>query len=166
MGEQSVGAPAGSGDADMGEDDSLHTFEGHAGGVYAAAWSPAQPELVATGGGDDCAYLWHVGQDAFEQTGGAVLELAGHSDTVSCLAFSRDGALLATGGMDGRVKVWVVATGACQCTLEGPGEAIEWLEWHPKGSVILAGAADFTAWMWLVGTGACMQASGTACNTL
>lgn len=138
-------------------DDSIHTFEGHAGGVYAVAWSPTQSDLVATGGGDDKAFIWRVGQEAFEETGGAFLELSGHSDTVSRLAFSNDGSTLATGGMDGRVKVWEVSTGRCLQTLEGPGEAVEWLAWHPKGNVVLAGAADFTAWMWLAQTGVCMQ---------
>lgn len=128
-----------------------------AGGVYSVAWSPRQADLVATGGADDRAYIWRVGQEAFEATGGAVLELSGHTDTVSALAFSADGASLASGGMDGRVKVWEVATGRCTQTLEGPGDAVEWLQWHPKGGVLLAGAADFTAWMWLAATGACMQ---------
>ena len=121
------------------------------------AWSPVRSDLVATGGADDRAYIWRVGQEAFEETGGAVLELSGHSDTVGSLVFSTDGALLASGGMDGRVKLWDVASGRCQHTLEGPGEAVEWVAWHPKGNVVLAGAADFTAWMWLATTGACMQ---------
>ena len=51
------------------------------------AWSPTAADVVATGGADDTAYIWRVGQEAFEQTGGAVLELSGHSDTVSALAF-------------------------------------------------------------------------------
>lgn len=128
-----------------------------AAGVYSVAWSPRQADLVATGGADDRAYIWRVGQEAFEATGGAVLELSGHTDTVSSLAFSADGTFLASGGMDGRVKVWEVASGRCAQTLEGPGDAVEWVQWHPKGGVLLAGAADFTAWMWLAATGACMQ---------
>lgn len=121
------------------------------------AWSPLQADLVATGGSDDRAYIWRVGQEAFEETGGAVLELTGHTDTVSALAFSADGSSLASGGMDGCVRVWEVASGRCIQALEGPGDAVEWLSWHPKGNVLLAGAADFTAWMWLAQTGACMQ---------
>ncbi|EFN58343.1 hypothetical protein CHLNCDRAFT_142394 [Chlorella variabilis] len=139
------------------EDDSIHTFTGHTSGVYSVAWSPRQADLVATGGADDRAYIWRVGQEAFEQTGGAVLELGGHTDTVASMAFSADGASLATGGLDGRVKVWEVASGRCTQTLEGPGDAVEWVRWHPKGGVVLVGAADFTAWMWLAQTGACMQ---------
>jgi ribosome assembly protein SQT1 len=127
------------------------------GAVYSVAWSPQQADLVVTGGSDDRAYIWRVGQEAFEQTGGAVLELTGHTDTVSSLLFNADGSSLASGGMDGRVKIWEVASGRCMQTLEGPGDAVEWLTWHPKGNVLLAGAADFTAWMWLAQTGACMQ---------
>lgn len=121
------------------------------------AWCPTQPDLVATGGADDRAFIWRVGQDAYEQTGGATLELGGHTDTVCALAFNAAGDALASGGMDGRVKVWEAASGRCIQTLEGPGEAVEWVRWHPKGNVVLAGAADFTAWMWLAQTGACMQ---------
>lgn len=126
-------------------------------GVYAVAWCPTQPDLVATGGADDRAFIWRVGQDAYEQTGGATLELGGHSDTVCALAFNAAGDALASGGMDGRVKVWDAASGRCIQTLEGPGDAVEWVRWHPKGNVVLAGASDFTAWMWLAQTGACMQ---------
>lgn len=72
-----------------------------AAGVYAAAWHPTAPDTVATGGADDRAFIWRVGQDAYEESGGAVLELAGHTDTVAAIAFSTDGTLLATGGMDG-----------------------------------------------------------------
>ena len=28
--------------------------------VYAVAWSPKHPDLVATGGGDDMAFIWRV----------------------------------------------------------------------------------------------------------
>jgi ribosome assembly protein SQT1 len=125
--------------------------------VYSVAWSPTQADLVATGGGDDRAFLWRVGQEAYEETGGEVLELSGHTDTISGLAFSADGTALASAGMDGRVKVWEAATGRCLQTLEGAGEAMDWVRWHPKGGVLLAGAADFSAWMWLAQTGACMQ---------
>ena len=86
-----------------------------------------------------------------------MLELSGHTDTISGLAFSADGTALASAGMDGRVKVWEAATGRCLQTLEGAGEAMDWVRGHPKGGVLLAGAADFSAWMWLAQTGACMQ---------
>ncbi|KAL6776180.1 hypothetical protein ACKKBG_A20155 [Auxenochlorella protothecoides x Auxenochlorella symbiontica] len=135
-------------DAAEYEDDSIHTFEGHQDGVYAVAWCPTKKDLVATGGADDKAFLWRVGHDAFEETGGAFFQLDGHEDTVASLAFNHDGSLLASGGMDGVVKVWDTETGACLQTLDGPGDAVEWVAWHPRGDVVLAGTADFSAWMW------------------
>ena len=138
-------------------DDSIHCFEGHSAGVYAVAWSPTSPDLVATGGSDDRAFIWRVGEDAYMETQGAVLELAGHTDTVCALAFSSDGTLLASGGMDCCVRVWNPTTGECLHTLDGPGEAVEWVRWHPRGNVILAGSADFTVWMWNAQSGVCMQ---------
>lgn len=141
----------------LGDSHASRTPRSRAEGVYAVAWCPTQPDLVATGGADDRAFIWRVGQDAFEQTGGATLELGGHTDTVCALAFNAAGDALASGGMDGRVKVWEAASGRCIQTLEGPGDAVEWVRWHPKGNVVLAGASDFTAWMWLAQTGACMQ---------
>ena len=42
-------------------------------------------------------------------------------------AFSSDGELAATGGYDGCIKVWNVASGDLVQTLEGP-EEIEWMQ--------------------------------------
>ncbi|MEW5307991.1 MAG: hypothetical protein WDW36_010356 [Sanguina aurantia] len=129
------GGRAGSGAHASIEDDSIHSFEGHADAILAVAWSPAHPDLVATGGQDDTAFIWRVGQDAFEDTAGTLstLELTGHTDTVGSLAFNSTGTLLATGGLDGMVKIWGAQSGALHHTFEGSGSSIEWLCWHPRG---------------------------------
>uniref|UniRef100_A0A7S1X1M1 Anaphase-promoting complex subunit 4 WD40 domain-containing protein n=1 Tax=Tetraselmis chuii TaxID=63592 RepID=A0A7S1X1M1_9CHLO len=139
------------------DDDSLHSFEAHTDSVYAVAWSAKHPDLVATGGGDDMAFIWRVGEDAFEENHGHTLELAGHTDSVVALSFSSSGELLATGGMDGVVKIWDTSSGDLVQSLEGPGEAINWIEWHPKGDVVLAGSEDYSVWMWGARVGKCMQ---------
>lgn len=51
--------------------------------------------------------------------------LAGHTDSIASLAFSHDGQLLASGGLDGIVNIWDSSTGTLKQKLEGPGEAIE-----------------------------------------
>mmetsp|Transcript_46697 Transcript_46697/g.119165 ORF Transcript_46697/g.119165 Transcript_46697/m.119165 type:complete len:424 (-) Transcript_46697:17-1288(-) len=140
-----------------GDDDSLHSFEAHTDAVYAVAWSPKHPDLVASGGGDDMAFIWRVGEDAFEENHGDTLELAGHTDSIVAMSFNAAGDLLATGGMDGFVKVWNSSNGDLVQTLEGPGEAINWLEWHPKGDIVLAGSEDYSVWMWGARMGKCMQ---------
>ncbi|KAK4279913.1 hypothetical protein QN277_011613 [Acacia crassicarpa] len=81
-------------------DDSMHIFTGHSGELYTVACSPTDATLVATGGGDDRGFLWRIGQ------GDWASELQGHGDSVSSLAFSNDGQLLASGSLDGIVQVW------------------------------------------------------------
>ncbi|CAF2139441.1 unnamed protein product [Brassica napus] len=41
--------------------DSIHTFTGHRGELYAWARSPTDPTVVATGGGDDKGFLFKIG---------------------------------------------------------------------------------------------------------
>ena len=148
-------------DIPMAEEDdaSIHVFEGHTDAVLAVAWSPIHPDLVATGGQDDAAFLWRVGQEAYERTQGTLStsELSGHTDSVASVAFNSKGSLLATGGMEGVVKIWSAENGSLVQTLEGPGGSVDWVRWHPKGDVLLAGSEDFTLWMWLALTGTCMQ---------
>lgn len=50
---------------------------------------------------------------------------AGHKDSVSSLAFSSDGQLLASGSLDGIIQVWDISTSNLKCSLDGPGGSIE-----------------------------------------
>uniref|UniRef100_A0A1J3J0N6 Angio-associated migratory cell protein n=1 Tax=Noccaea caerulescens TaxID=107243 RepID=A0A1J3J0N6_NOCCA len=123
-------------------DDSVHTFTGHTGELYTLACSPTDPTLVATGGGDDKGFVWRIGH------GDWAAELPGHKDSVSSLAFSYDGQLLACGGLDGVVQICDASSGNLKCVLDGPGLGIEWIRWHPRGHVVLAGSEDCSLWMW------------------
>lgn len=124
------------------EDHSVQQLAIHTEPVFAVAVNPAQPEILATGGGDDVGYIWRAGQPQ------PAFKLEGHADTVSSLAFSADGSMLASAGLDGSVRVWHVATGALAAALDGPTQGINWVAWHTRGTVLLAGSEDATAWMW------------------
>ncbi|KAF9597358.1 hypothetical protein IFM89_017261 [Coptis chinensis] len=126
----------------MKQMNSIHLFTGHTGELYAVATSPTEPLLVATGGGDDKGFMWKIGHGDWAK------ELPGHRDSVTSLAFSSDGKLLASGVFDGLIQVWDITSGSLKCTLEGPGGGIEWVRWHPRGYVVLAGSEDSTAWVW------------------
>lgn len=149
----------GGGNGEPVEDMALYTFTSHTDSVYCAALHPTNRGLVITGGGDDRAFIWsyETGTDGTAAAAGQkVLELSGHTDTVSTVGFNFDGTLALTGSYDGTVRVWSVATGELKLTLDGP-EDIEFAEWHSKGNAILAGSKDGTAWMWLAQTGQCVQ---------
>lgn len=42
----------------------------------------------------------------------------GHTNNMSCVAYSIDGQLLVTGGEDGKVKLWNVQSGFCFVTFQ------------------------------------------------
>eukprot|EP00163_Fabomonas_tropica_P012322 TRINITY_DN23589_c0_g1_i1.p1 TRINITY_DN23589_c0_g1~~TRINITY_DN23589_c0_g1_i1.p1 ORF type:complete len:430 (-),score=74.79 TRINITY_DN23589_c0_g1_i1:93-1382(-) len=138
-------------DPNLIKDKSIQGFFDHSEPVYCVAAHPSDAALVATGGGDDLAYIWN------SLTGDTLHKLGGHTDSVVSIAFNHNGEFVATGSMDGTVKLWNTETGAEVETLSGPGDAIEWLKWHPKGNVLVAGSADTTMWMWNVPGANCMN---------
>lgn len=81
------------------EDTSIQSFANHQKSVFAVATHPSAP-LAVSGGEDDAGYLWDI------STGDVILKLGGHEDSVVAVSFSHDGSFVATGGMDGRVRVW------------------------------------------------------------
>ncbi len=134
------------------EDHSLHQLRAHTEPVFSVAVNAAHPEQVATGGGDDTAYLWRL-----DAPGAPSHKLEGHTDTIACMGFNADGSLLATGGLEGTLRVWSVGSGALVVALEGPSQGINWLAWHARGNVLLAGSEDSTSWMWKLPEGSVMQ---------
>ena len=87
------------GDEVIYEDSSISHFAEHQGSVFAVAVHPLQP-LAVSGGEDDLGYIWNI------EDGEVVVKLTGHSDSVTSVGWSHDGELVATGGMDGKVRVW------------------------------------------------------------
>jgi len=70
------------------------------------------------------------------------------------VGFSADGQLVATGGMDGHVRLWrhVAKLSGWKnweflTDVQGPDEVV-WLRWHPTGNVHAAGSTDSTVWIW------------------
>lgn len=116
-------------------------FSKHKGSVFTCSISPTG-SVAATGGEDDLAYVWKIGN------GDILFTCSGHKDSVTHLCFSHDGTLLATGDYGGYIQVWEVASSSKIWEFE-VGD-LGWLSWHHASHVLLAGTADGEMWMWLV----------------
>lgn len=158
--EGQEGEGYGEGEGEMGEeivyeDNSIQHFPNHGKSVFAVATHPTA-SIAASGGEDDLGYIWDF------TTGEEIVKLTGHTDSVTSIGFSADGELIATGGMDGKVRVWRrrgkedYKTWEFLTELQGPDE-VTWTKWHPKGSVLLAGGNDGTVWLWQLPSGNTMQ---------
>ncbi|ESK94637.1 ribosome biogenesis protein sqt1 [Moniliophthora roreri MCA 2997] len=143
------------GPSSQSEDNSVQAFPNHQAAVFAVAVHPSEP-LAVSGGEDDLGYIWDI------TDGEVITKLSGHTDSVSCVAWSTDGEMVSTGGMDGKIRLWRrvgkenYRTWEFLTELQGPDEVM-FLRWHPKGNVLLAGSNDSTLWLWQLPSGNTMQ---------
>ncbi len=94
----------------------LKVLTGHTGPVYAVAFHPTDPKIVATASQDKTGRIWDItdikkaegkgAADGVAEVAKPKFELKGHTDIVDTIAFSPDGKSLATGGADKSVKLW------------------------------------------------------------
>jgi WD40 repeat protein len=68
--------------------------------------------------------------------------LYGHTDAVTSVAFSPDGARLASGSSDHSVKVWDARTGLELLTLKGHSERVASVAFSPDGTRLASGSSD------------------------
>ncbi|XP_033884805.1 autophagy-related protein 16-1-like isoform X1 [Acipenser ruthenus] len=75
-----------------------------------------------------------------------------HEGEVNAVRFSPGSRLLATGGMDRRVKLWEIVSGRCELkgALTGSNAGITSIEFDSAGSYLLAASNDFASRIWTV----------------
>jgi WD40 repeat protein/DNA-binding SARP family transcriptional activator len=95
------------------------------------------------GRGLPTAHLWDA------TSGAEVRPLGDHGGPwVTGAAFSPDGTLAVTVGLDGMGRVWNVRTGDELVTLAGHAAAVETADFSPDGDRVATGGADGTARIW------------------
>ncbi len=114
----------------------LRTLEAN---TFTLAFSPNGKSLAT---GDGIIRLWDV------ETGALLLSLEGHHNDVNDLAFSRDGALLASGSDDDTIALWDVETGTRVSTLEAHTSYVQSVAFSPSGTRLASASWDGTVRLW------------------
>jgi len=102
-------------------------------------------QIVASSGSDNKIKLWNA------QTGELIRTLSGHTNDVSCIAFSSDSQMIAsgTGGYDvseeSNIKIWKVSDGSLIRTLEGHGDWVYDVEFVPGGEYLVSSGREDTS---------------------
>ena len=79
-----------------------------------------------------------------------IASLAGHTDEVTSVAFSPDGATLASGSLDGRTILWDVESRGPIATLHDDG--VHSVSFSPDGALLASGSRDGRVTLWNVET--------------
>ena len=91
--------------------------------------------------------------DAQERPKVEIVPLIAHARDVSSAAFSRNGTHVLTGGEDGTLKLWDIATTRLVRTFAGHKGDITAVALAPEGTRALSGSKDKTIRLWEVATG-------------
>jgi WD40 repeat protein len=120
-------------------------LSGHKGVVWAVAFDPVRPDVLVSAGEDWTIRLWSV------QTRKELADspLRGHTEAVYSVAFSDDGANLASGSEDGTVRIWDVrGRPRPLVSLPNGDESAFSVAFSPDGNVLAVGSDGRFIHLW------------------
>jgi hypothetical protein len=149
-------------DPDKG--DVVGVLAGQAGEVTALAFSPDGRTLAVAAGesGRPGEVRLYRAVPGAVPAGQPAQTFAAHQDRVHDLAFSPDGALLATCGYDRLVKLWDLAGGKPPRELKDHSDAVYGVAFSPDGKLLASVAADRAVKVWDVASGKRLYTLGEA----
>jgi WD40 repeat protein len=134
----------------------LHALAGNVHGVSSVAFSPTG-EIIASGGYDGTIRLWDVmtGKERNHWLSSGVDPASNDNprNAVNSVAFSPDGALLASGHGDSSVRFWEVVTGRELRQFPGSSFDILSVAFSPDGKLLATGGFECLVRLWEVSTG-------------
>jgi len=115
--------------------------------TYGAIYSPDET-MIATGGSNNVEKEFLKIWDA--KTGELVKNLKGHTDNVTCLAWTPDGSTLISGSQDHSIRTWNTATWQQIAILTEHTDTVIAIAISPNGRILAsaAGSEDKTVRLW------------------
>ncbi|KAK3805370.1 MAG: hypothetical protein J3Q66DRAFT_423168 [Benniella sp.] len=117
--------------------------------VFSCVYSPEGSLFTVLSGGNINVY----GTSNWDRT----WILRGHSQGVTCIAYSPDGDRIVSGSWDSTVRVWDVATGDCLYIFIGHTREIKSVAYSPQGNVVASRSNDRTVRLWDLEAGGCQS---------
>lgn len=179
--EQDEDAAMDSGEDEEGDDpleeiqlqnDSTAHFDYHKNSVFCIAQHPTRPEIVATGAGDDIAYIWDSTppdgpvlprsyesnpQPVERKSLDVVAKLEEQDESVNAISFTLpQGEYVVTGTLAGKLNAYTTPTPTSPSRLVGSAKEVEEINWispsphAPYPNTIAFGANDGSVWIYTI----------------
>ncbi|KXS20166.1 WD40 repeat-like protein [Gonapodya prolifera JEL478] len=116
----------------------IHTLSISQHQITAASISPGGEWLALGSSALGQLLVWEWQSETY------VLKQQAHSGTIDCCSYSADGHHLATGALDGKVKVWSASNGFCFVTFHEHSAGVTKVEFARQGQVLWSSSLDGT----------------------